>query len=166
MSKQDQSKSMDTLCFTKEENWALDLGFFVHNHMVQSVRKIREYSERNSTLELHMDGPEGDIVYIFVNIHAPTNTLSLAKPSICEKFYTDLENIFRDCKRKTQNVVILGDWNARLADRKWMDGNGIGRFALSGLRNSNGDKMAEFCRLNNMTVLNTIFQKPKSKLVT
>ena len=113
-----------------------------------------------------MDGPKGDIVYIFVNIHAPTNTLSLAKPSICEKFYTDLENIFRDCKRKTQNVVILGDWNARLADRKWMDGNVIGRFALSGLRNSNGDKMAEFCRLNNMTVLNTIFQKTKSKLVT
>ena len=61
-------------------------------------------------------------------------------------------------------LVIMEDLNAK-------NGNGedtqcgVGKFGL-GERNKNGDRLAEFCRVNSLVITNTFFDHHKRNLYT
>ncbi len=60
--------------------------------------------------------------------------------------------------------MIMGDINAKIgvgADKE----HGIGKFGL-GDRNEKGDRLAEFCCANNLTIMNTCFDHHKRNLYT
>ena len=63
-------------------------------------------------------------------------------------------------------MVIVGDFNAKLAkERMKMEKRAIGNFAL-GERNNNGEELVNFAIENELSIMNTMFQKHPRRLLT
>ena len=87
-------------------------------------------------------------------VYAPTNEEAQAEAS--EKFYEELQEAVCGVPRQDM-LVIMGDFNARVGcdDEAWH--GVIGRNGPNE-KNSNGDRLLDFCALNNLVVTNTTFK--------
>ncbi|KAI5743722.1 hypothetical protein M8J77_021435 [Diaphorina citri] len=85
-----------------------------------------------------------------IQVYAPTSGSS---EEDLEAFYEDI----KEARKHTTNnevTVILGDFNAKLG--KGADGAVIGKFGL-GNRNERGETLAQFCKENEFSVMNTFY---------
>ena len=87
-------------------------------------------------------------------VYAPTNEEAQTEAS--EKFYEELQEAVCGVPRQDM-LVIMGDFNARVGcdDEAWH--GVIGRNGPNE-KNSNGDRLLDFCALNNLVVTNTTFK--------
>jgi hypothetical protein len=89
------------------------------------------------------------------SVYAPT---FMASNTDKDKFYGELEEEVRKISRNDL-VVILGDFNARVGrkgdDNEWNDV--LGNFGV-GERNVNGDRLLQFCEMNDLCITNTFFR--------
>ena len=91
----------------------------------------------------------------FVSVYAPTFA---AKQAVKERFFTELQGVL-DRTATNDILVIVGDFNARVGSRTGdIDRDVLGIFGVDE-RNEAGDCLLEFCMLNNLRVMNTIFNK-------
>ena len=89
-----------------------------------------------------------------IAVYAPTNETS--KEDESEQFYLDLQEFV--CKvPKRDMLLIMGDFNARVGNDVEAQHGTIGRFSPDD-RNDNGERLLDFCALNNLVVTNTMFQ--------
>ena len=79
-----------------------------------------------------------------------------------EELYEKIEKLINEEKGKT-NIVIMGDWNAMVGERK--EGKTVGAFGL-GTRNQRGEKLIKFCEENKFVVVNTLFNCHKRRRYT
>ena len=89
--------------------------------------------------------------------YAPT---AKAPPSVKEKFFTELQDTI-DKVPPTDLLVVLGDFNARvgvLDDRSDLWRDVLGRYGLPE-RNQAGEALLEVCAINELSIMNTWFQK-------
>nr|XP_027217645.1 craniofacial development protein 2-like [Penaeus vannamei] len=63
----------------------------------------------------------------------------------------------RENKKFTDTLLVLGDFNGRVSNRK--EDNICGQFGLGDARTDNGERIVEFCRRNKLLVANTWFQQ-------
>ena len=89
--------------------------------------------------------------------YAPT---AKAPPSIKQIFYSDLQDTI-DKTPRTDVLVILGDFNAQVGILEqgsdlWQEV--LGRYGKNE-RNLAGAELLEFCAVNEMSIMNTWFQK-------
>ena len=66
-------------------------------------------------------------------------------------------------QKGTDNVVIMGDWNAVVRERR--DEKEVGSYGL-GKRNERGEKLVEFCKKNKLMITNTWFEQEKRRRYT
>ena len=93
-------------------------------------------------------------------VYAPTSTHDL---NTIEQFYGLLHTTV-DKVNSGDTLIIMGDFNAKIG--KGEDTRcGVGKFGL-GSRNESGDKLAEFCHVNNLIITNTTFDHHKRNLHT
>lgn len=127
------------------------VGFCINKNLKNNIIKIKGISERIAVLTLKTTEKEQlDIIQCY----APTEE---AKEEEKKSFYDELNNcIVKETSNK--NIVIMGDFNARIGKRKEHEEYNIGLFSTN-TRNTNGEKLIEFAQENNLRVLNTFFKK-------
>lgn len=95
------------------------------------------------------------------SVYAPTLTTS---EDIKDQFYNNLDSLLKKTP-KSDKVVILGDFNARVGtDAKSWQGT-IGNHGI-GKMNDNGLRLLTFCSQHQLVITNTLFQQPNKYKVS
>ena len=87
-----------------------------------------------------------------IQVYAPTNE---ANDEDKEHFYEQLQAVV-DGVPKHDILIVMGDLNAKVGDKNEGYENIIGKHGF-GARNENGERLVDFCGLNNLVVTGTIF---------
>ena len=119
------------------------------------VKKIVNHSDR--LLLVRVEADPVDIVLL--QVYMPT---SAEKDEEIESMYEQIEGLIRQGKA-TDNVIILGDWNAVVGEGR--EDGVVGDFGL-GTRNARGQILVDFCKRLNMVVTNTWFEHDKRRRYT
>jgi len=86
--------------------------------------------------------------------YAPTED----KPdSVKDRFYSDLQ---QQCSSvpKNHQLLLMGDFNAQLGEDVQLWQGVTGRSCVGNTTSGNGRRLLQFCAINSLTVLNTLFQ--------
>ena len=76
-----------------------------------------------------------------------------------ENFYEEIEKAKTQCKNQDP-LIIVGDFNAKVGQRG--DELSVGMHG-TGNRNERGERLVEWCEMNNFTIGNTCFQQPQRR---
>ena len=105
-----------------------------------------------------------DIYMSVVSAYAPT---AKAPPGVKAKFFEELQDGLNSIPAG-DTLVVLGDFNARVGRRE--RANDVWRAVRGkhgiGTCNEPGEQFLEFCSLNNLTIMNTWFEKPQVHMAT
>jgi exonuclease III len=116
------------------------LGFLVHRKLEPALKSFKIHSERICALLMNFQDARGNSNICFINIHAPTQDLAKQDPDLHDNFYIQLIEVYAFYSSKSNHVILLGDWNARLGSRSRSDDRLlIGPHTMEGRRNQNHD---------------------------
>ena len=87
-----------------------------------------------------------------IQVYAPTST---HPDEEIEAFYEQLQAV-KDEVRRRDVCVIMGDFNAKVGEVEDRD-SGVGKYGL-GERNESGEKLSNFCKVNDLVITNTCFK--------
>ena len=93
--------------------------------------------------------------FLITQVYAPTEE---DEESVKDNFYANLEKVIKESKKAFDQLVVLGDFNAKVGDDR--EPGIIGPFGL-GDRNNNGERLVDFCREQNLFAANTWFEQKK-----
>jgi exonuclease III len=128
----------------------------IKQEWVSGIEYKRFISDRIIIVAGVFDG----ISTIFCSVYAPTmDTVDELK----DAFYNELQSELDKVPKKYTRRVFFGDWYARIGrdcDKEW--GDIRGSYSISDELNSNGLRLLDFCRFNNLYISNT-FKKSLSK---
>jgi hypothetical protein len=93
---------------------------------------------------------------VICQIYAPTADSS---EEDIDAFYTSLQTVLNSTK-KSEIVVLMGDFNAKVGKSEGEVGGPVGRFGY-GKRNTRGERLVNFCAANGLYVTNTLFRQWK-----
>ena len=132
------------------------VGFAVKNSLLNKVEPGSNGSERLLTLRLNTT--EGPVTLI--SVYAPTLS---ASPEVKDEFYDNLASILRSIPN-TEQVVLLGDFNARVGADNDSWPSSLGKYGV-GKMNENGQRLLELCTYHNLCITNSFFKtKPQHKV--
>src|SRR3989441_12913491 len=70
------------------------------------------------------------------------------------------DKVIMEYRKGRECVIVMGDFNGKVGENREEDT--IGPFGV-GVRNDNGERLANFCKTHNLFVTNTWFQHRKSE---
>jgi len=123
--------------------------------MANTVLGYHLISDRIITLSLN-GIPEKTTI---VQVYAPT---SASSEEDIANFYNDLQQTI-DKVSNSDNLMLMGDFNAKVGEEKEMDTTG--KWGL-GQRNERGQMLIDFCQNNNLAIANTMFEQPRRRIYT
>lgn len=136
------------------------VGFIVKKHIIKHVEGFIGISERIAIMNLKLPGYKDP--WSIIQIYSPTEQSSL---DTINTFYLDLNNAIHEYGYK--NLIIMGDWNGQLGERRPEEKNVLGPFTYSKKpRSRNGEHITNFALQNNLVILNTVFRKNKKNMWT
>ena len=94
-----------------------------------------------------------------IQIYAPT---SKAEEAEAEQFYEDLQDLL-ELTPKKDILFIIGDWNAKVGSSRDTQNN---RQVWPWRTEWSRARAIEFCQLNALVIVNTLFQQHKRRLYT
>ena len=137
----------------KDDRREAGVGFAVRNELVNKLNSLPQgINDRIMTLKLTLTGKKQATI---ISAYAPTMT---NPDDIKDQFYEELNSLVTAVP-KTEKLIILGDFNARVGvdHLSWenvLGKNGIGRC------NSNGLLLLQLCAEHELLVTNTVFRLP------
>ena len=136
------------------------VGFIIKKQITEYVEGFVGISERIAIINLKLPGYKAS--WSIVQVYSPTEQ---AKEETINKFYLDLNNaIIVHCHN---NLIILGDFNGQIGERRPGEESTIGNFTYHNkIRSKNGEKIIDFAMGNNLTILNTVYRKSKKNMWT
>ncbi|KAL0195131.1 hypothetical protein M9458_008703, partial [Cirrhinus mrigala] len=130
------------------------VGFMVKTSIASKMENLPTgHSDRIISMRLPLRRQQH---VTFLSVYSPT---LLAEPAEKDKFYTDLRNLLQRTPADDK-VIILGDFNARVAWQGVLGKHGVGSC------NDNGRLLLEFCAEQQLSITNTIFQQKDSRKTT
>ncbi|XP_055883509.1 craniofacial development protein 2-like [Biomphalaria glabrata] len=132
------------------------VGFAVKNTLLNTVELKCNGSERLQSLRLKTS--IGQVTLI--SAYAPTLS---STPEAKDMFYDNLSSALSEIPT-TEQVIILGDINARVGSDNSAWDSCIGCFSVGNV-NENGQRLLEVCSLHSLCVTNTYFKtKPQHRV--
>ena len=128
------------------------VGIILDEGASKSVKGYWAVSDR--VLLLKVAGKPLDLNII--QVYAPT---SASSEEDAENFYEEIEKAKTQCKNQDP-LIIMGDFNAKVGQRG--DELSVGMHG-TGNRNERGERLVEWCEMNNFTIGNTCFQQPQRR---
>ena len=119
------------------------------------IEKIDYVSGRIVAVTLNINGHRTS----FIQAYAPQQGRSIQEKL---DFYEDLERTF-DRTPADSDKIIMGDLNGHVGNTEIEDV--VGHFGI-GEKNMEGELIIDFCRRNNLTVMNTFFKHQESHIYT
>ena len=89
--------------------------------------------------------------------YAPTLQRSLTNPNLADEFYSQLEHVINQVKRRDE-LFVLGDLNAKVGSSAPDYSSVVGGFSKHRYNNANGERLVEFCETHNLVLCNTLFK--------
>ncbi|KAI8740129.1 craniofacial development protein 2, partial [Biomphalaria glabrata] len=133
------------------------VGFAIKKSIVSKlVGPPKGISDRLMTLKLPLQNGKKHIS--IVSCYAPTMT---NPDDVIAKFYEELNSTLHDIP-KTEKVLILGDFNARVGSDHHIWKGVLSKFGI-GQCNSNGLLLLQTCAKHKLLISNTIFSLPMRK---
>ena len=134
--------------YSEEQPRLHGVGFAIKNTLIDSVTTPTGISERIMTLRLNTKSGFTNIVCVY----APT----LTSPSEDKNAFYDALQAAVDKIPSREDLIVLGDFNARVGADHSVWPNCIGHFGI-GTINENGQRLLELCSQNAFCVTNTYF---------
>src|SRR6218665_2258058 len=95
-----------------------------------------------------------------IEVYAPTLTALEEQ----DDFFNKLQSTI-DRTPEGDAIMVIGDLNAKVGHQKGGVGDTKGGHGL-GIQNEAGERLIEFCDGNNLGIMNTWFEQPKTRLYT
>ena len=89
---------------------------------------------------------------LIIQVYAPTNEANIEDK---DNFYEQLQTVV-DSVHKHDILLVMGDLNAKVGEDNEGYENIIGSHGV-GERSDNGERLVDFCGLNNLVITGTIF---------
>jgi exonuclease III len=139
------------------------VGFIVSPQLTTSIVGFCQLSNRVASLKVRIVGGTAAVF----SAYAPHNLKSLGQRI---EFYERLSDAFLQT-RVNGPKLILGDFNARIGDRRPGEDSALGevrlcREAVHQVEVPNRDLLLEFCLAHQLAVANSFFNFPAEKMVT
>jgi exonuclease III len=98
------------------------------------------------------------ITVTFIAVYAPVNPSNLTMIQASERFYTGLQETI-DRVPKGDMIILMGDFNARIGQqqRQLTAFRNVGPYTVD-MINDNGERLVDFCTVNNVVVTNTFYE--------
>lgn len=123
------------------------VGCIINKKLVKNIVKWKGWSERILSIELLIDKEKITIVAVY----GPNEN---DKKEVKDKFWEELSRV---TEASMGQVFVAGDFNSRVGVRKDETEFVLGKHGEV-VRNSNGDRMIDYCIINNLVIMNTFFE--------
>ena len=134
------------------------VAFIIHKSITEHLQRYDLISQRLMMIQIETKTTP---LFIF-QVYAPDSTYPVEE---AEAFYELLQSHINSLPRKSK-IIILGDFNAKpgsQSHKTWP--NTVGHFCV-GNKNDNGDRLLQFCAINEFSLINTLYKQPKHRLVS
>ncbi|XP_045446676.1 uncharacterized protein LOC123654859 [Melitaea cinxia] len=130
------------------------LGFMVKKYLKKQIIEFKGISERIALLNIQLQGYKN--TWAIVQIYAPTEAVD---ETIKDKFYNQLTTTLGTAHK---NVIVMGDFNEKIGKQKHGEETVIGNHGI-GTRSKNGKRIVNLALENNITILNSAFNKRNTR---
>ncbi|GBP80788.1 Craniofacial development protein 2 [Eumeta japonica] len=136
------------LCYIGETTGLYGVGFLVKKIHKQNIVSFTGISERVAVLKLKYEHE----LLTLVQAYAPTEQASEEET---DEFYNDIR---KAQENQDRNVIVMGDFNARVGQPKKYEKFRMGNFGY-GKRNERGNKLVQYAYEQKLSIMNTYFKK-------
>ena len=160
--------------FGRQANQRGGLAFYIHAEWAHAVGSSRGVSERISVLRFSFDtqvvlrgqsAPPHNFKHL-VLINAYGHTMHNGTPEMVRGFFHELETVYRDERRGSDLIFVMGDFNAKIGGRiSEEDANFMGLYG-KGVRNANGEELRDFLESTSLYLANTHFNHRPMQIAT
>lgn len=121
----------------------------MHKKLESSILCHRFVNERMMWISIKLAGS----IYRFVSVYSPCEGSGV---EVMDEFYVNLNDIV--CRKGNENVIVLGDLNARVGSNNPLYASVIGKFGENVEANANGKRLLDFCQGSDLVISNTFFK--------
>ena len=143
------------MVYSGGEKHQYGVGILMKKEIANSMTGFWPVSER--LIMVKLKGKPFDVNII--QVYAPTQDHT---ENEIEEFYENLQQLMKYTKSCEMNMA-MGDLNAKI--RKGAEDPVVGNYGL-GTRNERGSKLIEFCKGNNLIIMNTMFKHHPKNIYT
>ena len=143
------SENRFTVIFSGGDKTLKGVGFIMQERLAKRISFYDLISERILCIKLF--GKQHDV--LIFQVYAPTEDSDEEEKEV---FYESLSGAIKKHKKFMDQLVIMGDFNAKVGYGVYK--KIVGEFAI-GERNKNGDSLIEFCDANDLFVCNTWYEQ-------
>lgn len=98
-----------------------------------------------------------------MQIYAPTENATADEK---DAFYEELQRETERLQNKNQHVIVMEDWNAHIGNQERRGHGTMGKHGLECEINNNGQRMLDFCIINQILIGNTWFNHKNIHKIT
>src|SRR6476469_1183593 len=131
------------------------VAFIAEAKVAERVTEIDRFGDRIMVVKVKAD----ILDMVIVQAYLPTTEY---EDEEVEKLHDQLEEILGK-QKGTDNVIIMGDFNAAVGEGK--EDRVVGKFG-TGKRHGRGERLIEFCKTQNLAITNTWFEQEKRRRYT
>ena len=133
------------------------VAILVGPRLSRSIKAVKLVNERIMKISLQLKRGRMHIFQVYAPEQGLTNQIK-------EQFYEELESEI-ELLPDNENIIIMGDLNGRVGLDRTNLGNVIGPFGEA-TRNDDGERLIDWCLLNNMSIMNGFFKQRDSHKFT
>lgn len=149
-------KTKTILCHSAAVGGNHGVGFLMQSKWKNCIEAFMPKSKRIAVLKIKF---ANNLKYTIIQIHAP---IANSTDEEIEEFYGQLQQIVDSEKNPTAQLMILGDWNARIGQKEFGEDLIVGSYGY-GTRNGRGTSLLNFALENKLKITNTFFKQQNSK---
>ena len=164
----DLGRNYTIVCASDPERKAWNGVALIFNSLKMKLTRHRCQSDR--VMVAWLSSRISSETFKIVVCYSPTNPDDEKGEKRVDCFYADLFRVMKDgmpSRKLGSHTLIFGVLNARISKEQLTEMRPLdGAWSSDQETNSNGENLLEFCSTHGLKIVNTLFKKPLSRLIT